>query len=198
MGRFLKWVAVLLPLAGFTWAAVEIRSLIDEGQGLRSLAWLLGSLAALAVVEGLLFKFWILPPIAHRLGERVYSGGSYTPAEDTLLVLAERIRKEKNRSLLAELEQLVRAESRRARAWQELAHAQHEVFGEAAAALATLRCGAERVRGKEDRAMLLCRAAYLAANSLNDAAQAQALYQEAAKRYPRTAYGQFAAQRISG
>ncbi len=197
MQRVFKFMAVLLPLAAFAWVTLHVRGMMDEGQGLQALAWMLGALVILALVEGVLFKCWILPPLAHRLGEQLYAGGSYAPAQDRLLVLAEQIRAGKDRSLLGELEAAVQAESRRARSWQELAHVQHEVFGDAAAALASLRRGVEQVRDCEDRAMLLCRAAYLAANSLGDAAQAQELYQEAARRYPRTAYGKFARARVA-
>ncbi len=197
MGRLVKVLAVLLPLAAFAWAALEMRGMMDRGQGLLPILCLLGGLALLALVEGLLFKFWILPPLAHTLGERVYAGGNYSPAQDRLLVLVEEVRQQKDRKLLAALEREVQAERRRARAWQELAHVQLECFGDAAAALEVLRRGAEQVPGREDRAMLLCRAAYLATNSLSDAEQARALYREAARRYPRTAYGRFAAGRIA-
>ncbi len=197
MGRLFKFIVVLLPLAGFVWAVLRVRTLMDEGQGLLALACLLGALAALALVEGVIFKWWILPSVAGELGERVYAGGSYTPAEDALVVLVARIRQEKKRELLPELEKLVLADSRRTRGWQEYAHVLQDVFGDAPAALGVLRRGAACVRGKEDRAMLLCRAAYLAGDALRDAAQARELYSEAAQRYPRTVYGGFAAQRAA-
>ncbi len=194
MGRFAKLIAVLLPLAGFVFAVLQVRALMDEGQGLQAIGLLLASLVGLALVEGLLFKWWILPPIAGELGERVYAGGSYTPSGDRLLVLVERIRQEKDRDLLPELEKLVLADARRARAWQEYAHVQSEVFADAPAALAVLRRGAERVRGKEDRAMLLCRAAYIARH---DSFLARELYEEAARKYPNTVYGKLARGKLS-
>ncbi len=197
MGRLLKFIVVLLPLAGFVCAVLHARGLMDEGRGLPALAWLLGALAALALVEGVIFKWWILPTFAGELGERVYAGGSYTPAEDALVVLVARIRQEKERSLLPELEKLVLADSRRSRGWQEYAHVLQDVFADAPAALEVLRRGAASVRDKEDRAMLLCRAAYLAGDALRDAALARSLYSEAAQQYPRTAYGKFAAQRAA-
>ncbi len=197
MGRLVKLIVVLLPLAGFACAVLQLRGLMDEGRGLFAILCLLGALAALALVETLLFRFWILPPLAGELGERVYSGGTYSPAEDALVVLTERIRQEKGLSLLPELEKLVLADARRTRGWQEYAHVLQDVFHDAPAALEVLRRGAVRVGGREDRAMLLCRAAYLAADALHDAELADALYREAAERYPRTTYGRFAAQRTA-
>ncbi len=197
MGRLIKIVAVLLPLAGFVLAVLYVRHLMDEGQGMLSIACLLGALAALALVEVSLFKFWLLPPLAGELGERVYAGGNYSPAADALLVLVERIRQEKDRSLLPELEKLVRADARRTRGWQEHAHLLQDVFADAPAALDVLRQGATRAGGKEDRAMLLCRAAYLAADALRNPELARELYTEAADRYPRTAYGKLAASKLA-
>ncbi len=192
MGRLIKTVAVLLPLAGFVLAVLQVRHIMNEGQGTLAIACLLGALAALVLLEGLLFKFWILPSLAGELGERVYAGGGYTPADDALLVLVERIRQEKARELLPELEKQVLADPRRTRGWQEHAHLLQDVFGDAPAALQVLRRGATRVSGKEDRAMLLCRAAYLATDALRDPALARELYSEAAEKYPGTAYGSFA------
>ncbi len=197
MGRLGKVIVVLLPLAAFVGVVLQVRALMDEGQGLFSLLCLLGALAVLALVEGVIFKCWILPPVAGELSERVYAGGGYTPAEDALLCCVGRIREERQRELLPELERLVLADARRARAWQEYAHVLCEVFADAPAALGVLRRGVERVRDREDRAMLLCRAAYLAQDSLHDAALAQELYREAAQRFPRTSYGKFALGKVN-
>ncbi len=197
MGRFIRVVVVLLPLAGFVLAVLRVRSLMDEGRGLLSLAVLLAALVVLVLVELPLFKWWILPRFAGEIGERVYAGGDYSPAEDALLVLVERIRQEKDRNLLPELERQVLADARRTRGWQEYAHVLRDVFADAPAALAVLRRGAARVRGGEDRAMLLCRAAYLAVDALRDAALARQLYAEAAERYPHTAYGKLAADKLA-
>ncbi len=197
MGRLVKLIVVLLPLAGFAVAMLQVRTLMDEGQGLFAIVCMLGALVGLTFLETLLFKFWILPPLAGELGERVYAGGDYTPSGDALLVLAERIRQEKKRELLPELEQLVLADARRTRGWQEYAHVLQDVFADAPAALEVLRRGALRVHGKEDRAMLLCRAAYLATDALRDNALACELYGEAAERYPRTAYGKLAQSKLA-
>ncbi len=194
MGRLVRIVAVLLPLAGFVLAVLQVRRLMDEGQGLLSLAVLLGALAALALVEGVLFKCWILPPIAGELGERVYAGGNYSPSRDALLVLVERIRETRERSLLPELEQLVLADARRTRGWQEYAHVLQEVFADTPAALEVLRRGAACVCDKEDRAMLLCRAAHAAQH---DSFLARELYEEAARKYPNTVYGKLASGKLS-
>ncbi len=198
MVRWFKVLAVLLPLAAFAVAMLVVRGLMEDGQGLLSIGVLLVALVVLAAVEVALFRWWILPPIAGELSERLYAGGTYSPEGDRLLVLVERIQQERSRRLLPELEKLVQADARRSRGWQELAHVLQDVFADAPAALAVLRRGAERVRDREDRAMLLCRAAYLAAEVLHDAALARELYGEAARRWPRTAYGRMAAQRVAG
>ncbi len=197
MGRLVKLLVVLLPLAGFVLVVLHVRQLMNEGQGLLSLIVLLGALVLFVLVETLLLKFWILPPLLNELGERVYAGGSYTPAEDALFVQVERIRETKNPSLLPELEKIVLADVRRTRGWQEYAHVLQDVFADAPGAFEVLRRGAENVSGREDRAMLLCRAAYLASESLHDAASARELYSEAARRYPRTVYGQLASRKLT-
>ncbi len=197
MARLFKLIVILLPLAGFVWVVLQVRALMEEGQGLLSLAWFLGGLVVFALLETVIFKWWILPPLAGELGERVYSGGNYTPAQDALVVLVERIRQEKDRALLPELERLVLADARRTRGWQEYAHVLQDVFADASAALDALRRGAVRVRGREDRAMLLCRAAYLAADALHDSTLSGELYREAAQRYPRTTYGKFAQEKLA-
>ncbi len=195
MGRFLKFLAVSLPLAGFVWLVLWVRQLMDQGQGMLAAGCLLGGVAALALVEGLLFKFWILPAFAASVGERFY-GGSYVPADDALVVLAERIRREKSRELLPELERRVRSDPRRVRGWLEYANVLHEVFADDKNALETLRLGAKKTRAAEDRAMLLCRAAHLASDALRDEPLSRKLYEEAATRYPSTTYGKLAASRL--
>ncbi len=199
LARFLaKAFVILLPVAGFAWVVgVQVRGLMDEGKGLLAIVWMLGALAVLAGIEAVLFKCWLLPRFAQGLGERLYAGGGYLAAEDPLQRLVERVREEKSRERLAELEKLVHADARRARAWQEYANVLNDVFHEAPAAVSTLREGAARVAGKEDRAMLLCRAAHMALEGMGDRALAQELYREAAGRYPRTAYGKFAAGKLA-
>ncbi len=195
MRLLLRLIVVLLPLAGFVWVVLELQRMLDEGQGLATISWLLGALAVLAVVEGLLFRFWLLPAFGAHLGERIYQGG-YWPEDDPLLVLVERIRRDKDDKLLPKLEKAVLADARRARAWQEYAHVLQEVFAHHADALQVLCRGAEKVRPAEDRAMLLCRAAHIAAEELRDDRRAQELYREAAERYPRSSYGRLAATRL--
>ncbi len=195
MRLLIKLIVVLLPLAGFVWGVMELQTLMAEGRGMESIAWLLGALALLAAVEGLLFRYWLLPSFGEKLGERIYAGG-YWPEDDPLLVLVERIRREKDAQLLPPLEKAVLADARRMRGWLEYAHVLQEVFNRHEEALQVLYRGAAKVRPVEDRPMLLCRAAHIAANELRDTARAQELYREAAQRYPRSTYGKLAASRL--
>ncbi len=196
MRLLLKFVVVLLPLAGFVLLVFRMQEMLEAGERLQTLGWLLGALALLAIVEGLLFRFWLLPGFGEKLGERIYAGG-YWPEDDPLLVLVERIRREKDPALLPQLEKAVLADARRMRGWQEMAHVLQDTFGRHEEALQLLRRGAGKVRPAEDRPMLLCRAAHIAATELRDPARAQALYREAAERYPRSTYGKLAASKLT-
>lgn len=188
---------VLLPVACFALLLLPVRELMgQEGRGPQAIGLFLGGLAVLALAEGLLFRYWLLPRLGDAIGERVY-GGSYLPEEDALVCLVARVRESRDRTLLPELERMVHGQSGRLRGWLELARVQQDIFEDARAALATMREGATRVSGKEDRALLLVRAAQLCDSALADAAQAKELYTEAAERYPRTVYGRRAAEQIN-
>lgn len=186
---------VLLPVACFALLLLPVRELMGrDGQGAHAIALFLGGLAALALAEGLLFRYWLLPRLGDAIGERVY-GGSYLPEEDALVCFVARVREEGDRTLLPELERMVRDQSGRLRGWLELARVQQDLFDDARGAVATLREGAEHVSGKEDRALLLVRAAQLCESALSEPTTARELYAEAAKRYPRTVYGRRAAEK---
>lgn len=180
---------VLLPVACFALLLLPVRELMgQEGQGPQAIGLFLGGLGALALAEGLLFRYWLLPRFGAAIGERVY-GGSYLPAEDALVCLVARVREERDRALLPELERMVRRQSGRLRGWLELARVQQDIFNDARAAADIMREGAAHVSGKEDRALLLVRAAQLCEGVLHAPDEARALYAEAAERYPRTVYG---------
>lgn len=188
---------VLLPVACFALLLLPVRELMgQEGRGPQAIGLFLGGLAVLALAEGLLFRYWLLPHLGAAIGERVY-GGSYLPEEDALVCLVARVRETQDRTLLPELEHMVRSQSGRLRGWLELARVQQDIFEDAQGALATMREGATRVSGKEDRALLLVRAAQLCEGQLHAVDEARALYDEAAKRYPRTVYGRRAAEHHS-
>ncbi len=188
-------IVALIPLAGFVWVVMELQRLMAEGHPGHAFGWLFVALVALAVVEGVLVRFWVLPTFAQMLGERIYAGG-YWPDADPLLVLVSRIRREKDETLLPQLEKAVLADAQRVRGWQEYAHVLQEVFGRHEEALLQLSRGATKVKPREDRPMLLCRAAHIASADLRDEARAQELYREAAERFPDTTYGELAASRL--
>lgn len=196
MQRIVRIAAMLLPLAVFCGVILYVRRLFGQGEALAGIVIALGSVAALALCEGLMLRFWLLPALGRAIGERLFIGG-YTPGQDALLALAARIRKERDLSLLPELEKIVLQDATRSRAWIEWAAVLDEVARDPREARRALLQGAERVRGKEDKAMLLYRAARLSAARLGDAQLAHELYGQAANRFPRTAYGRQAAARMA-
>ena len=194
MRLFMRIFNLLLPLALFVLVMLKVREFFNgEGEDVRlALIIMLGALAVLAVWLGLLLKYYYLPVWGSKLGERLYMS-SYSPEEDPLVALAERIRREHARELLPQMETLVRQESSRPRAWAELATLLMDEFNDPAAALKALLSGAEQVPRKEDRALFLCRAAHLCETRLQDFSRAAELYAQAASKYPTTAYGKIAA-----
>ncbi|MBQ1959962.1 MAG: hypothetical protein II349_00360 [Akkermansia sp.] len=194
MRRFFSILVVLLPVAGFVACLPEVRHMIDEGKVLYGMLLMFGALGVMTLLETLLFKFWVLPAWGRAISDRLYAG-SYTPEDDALVVLVEKIRREKDAGLMPQLVRMVQQDARRMRAWQELANLQLYEFAQSREAVETLLQGAERVEQAEDRAFLLYRAAKTCEQHLRDAARAKELYEQAARRYPRTAYGKLAAQK---
>lgn len=191
---FRRLLVVLLPVACFAGLLVPVRILMgQEGQGSTAIALFLGGLALLALTEGLLFRFWLLPKIGESIGEKVY-GGSYVPEEDALVCLIDKVRETRDRDLLPALRAMVEAQPRRVRGWLELARVQQDIFNDPRSALESLLEGERRIRDKEERAMLLVRAAQLCEGPLKNPAAAQEHYAAAAERYPRTVYGKKAEQ----
>lgn len=167
------------------------REMITVELVLRLMGWLFG----LIVVEMLVLRWGVIPKWTQAVGDGLY-GGTYTPADDAVVAMAEDVRRSADPAKLERLERLVRADSTRTRGWRELAEAQQYVFHKPEQALQTLITAADAVRDKEDCAMLLCRAAYLAGNTLHRQEEADRLYREAARRYPSTVYGRQAAARV--
>lgn len=187
---------LLLPLALFALVMLWVRDFFSAGDARTGLFIMLGALVVLAVWLGLLLRYCYLPLWGRLLGERVYMN-SYSPEDDPLVAMAARIRREHSRDLLPQFEQLVQQEGSRARGWSEFADLLADEFHDPAAALAVWRRGAEKVSRGEDKAMCLYRAARLCEKRLKDAARASELYAEAANKYPSTAYGKLARQRLS-
>lgn len=189
--------AVLLPLYPFALATGVVMEWLENGQKLHGILLLAGSLAALALVEGVIFRLWILPALGQSLGEKLY-GGSYLPEEDELAHLAARIRRTEDVSLLPSMRRLVLSQRKRARGWLELARLYQDVAHDEEAALLALLEGSEAVSDREERAMFLYRAGALAADKLQSPARATEYFSRAACLFPQTAYGKHAAARASG
>lgn len=193
--RFFQLLAVLAPLGLFALALQPVQQRLYGGHATQGILLLLAALAVLAVLEGLLFRYWILPGWSEKMAERLYAG-SYLPEEDALAQLADRIEREKNSELIPQLILLVHAQAWRLRGWLELARLQQEVLRDAPAALKTLEEAMQAVRESEDVALLMCRAAGLCEKSLQDEAAARRWWKCAAERYPDTVYGRKAATKL--
>lgn len=193
--RFFQLLAVLAPLGLFALALQPVQQRLYGGHATQGILLLLASLALLAVLEGLLFRYWILPGWSEKVAERLYAG-SYLPEDDALAQLADRIEREKNAELIPRLVQLVHAQAWRLRGWLELARLQQEVLQDAPAALKTLEEAMQAVREPEDVALLMCRAARLCEKALLNEAAARSWWQRAAEQYPDTVYGRKAATRL--
>lgn len=198
MMTFLRRLFIVsLPVLAFAAVLLPVRELMgQEGKGTLAISLFLAALGALTLAEGLLLRFWLLPRLGAAVGESVY-GGSYVPEEDALVRLVARVRESRDRELLPELRALVLAQPRRVRGWLELARVHQDVFHDPRAALETLTEGETHLRDKEERAMLLVRAAGLCEVTLQDTAAARAYYTRAAEAFPRTVYGKQAAEKIS-
>ena len=196
MATFLRRLsAVLLPFLLFVATVPLMRSWMMHGRVWQGIALMLAGVALLALVEGLLFRYWLLPKFSEAIGERIYAG-DYVASEDALACAVQRVTETKDKALLSELESVVRAQSDRCRGWLELARLREDLAADPAAAVRTLEEGAMRTSGREDRALLLYRAAQQADKGLHDSARARALYTEAAEHYPKTVYGKLAAERL--
>ena len=193
--RFAKVLVVLLPVGAFALALQPVQKLMFGGETTQGIILLLVALVLLAVVEGLLFRYWVLPGWGEKMAERLYAG-SYTPENDALARLVERLVNEKDAALLPELRALVLRQPRRLRGWLELARLQQELQHDAAASVTTLEEAATAVREPEDAAMLLYRAGTLCESALQNPARAREIWQRAADIYPTTVYGAKAAARL--
>lgn len=191
--RWRNFLLVALPLLAFaTVVLLPVRDWLYHDRMDDAMVLLAGSLLVLAVIETPIFRYFILPGLGETLGEKLY-GGTYVPADDALVQLTEEIRRTKNRELMSPLCDMVQGQRRRLRGWLELSRLYQDVFSQPENALETLLDGAEKVSGKEDRALLLYRAAHLCEESLRKPNRAQELYALAAQKYPKTVYGRKAA-----
>ena len=196
MGRFLRLLVVLLPLGLFVLVLQPVQELMFGGQATRGIVLLLAALALLALAEGLMFRYWILPGWCGKVAERLYAG-SYLPGQDALACLIDRIEQTGDCSLLPALQQLVRQQPRRSRGWLALARFRHQLQGDPAGALETLEQATTFISSPEDTALLLFRAGKLCETGLHDNARARDYWQRAATTCPATAYGRKAAEKAA-
>ena len=193
--RFFQLLAVLAPLGAFALALQPVQQRMYGGHATQGVVLLLVALVILAVVEGLLLRYWILPGWSEKVAERLYAG-SYLPEDDALARLTDRIEAEKDASLMPELVCLVHAQPWRLRGWLELARLQQDILHDAAAALQTLEEASTRIREPEDAALLMFRAAQLCEKCLHDDSAARLWLERVTERYPDTVYGRKAAARV--
>lgn len=193
--RFIQLLVVLVPLGGFAWALQPVQQRLYGGHATEGIVLLVVALVVLAVLEGLLFRYWILPGWGDKMAERLYAG-SYLPEQDALAQLASRIEIEKDASLIPQLEIMVRRQSWRLRGWLELARLQVELQHDASAALFTLESALKYMRDPEDAALLMYRASQISDKVLHDADAARARLQQLVERYPATVYGRRAVKAL--
>lgn len=193
--RFSQLLVLLLPLGVFALALPLVQQRLFGGQATSGILLLLVGLALLALAEGLLFRYWILPGWGDKMAERLYAG-SYLPEQDELALLLERVAREKSVDDLPLVEKMVRRQPRRLRGWLELAHLQQELLQDDRAALRTCEVALTHIRDREDAALLLYRAAQLCEKKLHDTAAAARFYERAATQFADTVYGRRAASRV--
>lgn len=194
--RFSQLLVLLLPLGAFVLALPLVQQRLFGGQAASGILLLLVGLALLALAEGLLFRYWILPGWGDKVAERLYAG-SYLPEQDELALLLERVAREKSVDDLPLVEKMVRRQPRRLRGWLELAHLQQELLQDNRAALRTCEVALTHIRDREDTALLLYRAAQLCEKKLHDSAAAARFYERAATQFADTVYGHRAASHVS-
>lgn len=199
MIRFLwQLLVVLAPIGAFAWWALgPVQTHLYHGSASVGILLLLAGLGVLTLVEGLLFKLWLLPSWAHSLSIR-FSSGSYVPADDPLVQLVQSLSREPDPARLQQLIRLVGADPHRVRGWLELARVLEEAFQDAPAAVDKLLLGAQTVRNQEDAALLMWRAATLCERHASLADRAQPLLADIARQFPDTNYGRLAASRARG
>lgn len=180
--------AICAPLAAFVWWMQSVAMEKMAHNAISGIGYMLLGLALLALVEGILIKFWLLPLLARHISERVYAG-SYLPEDDPLARLVTEIATHHRRDLLPRLENLVEADPHRERGWLELAHLRETEAADPAGAVDTLLRGADKVQRPTDAALLLWRAITLCERHPALAPRIPHLRETLLQRYPDTPYG---------
>ncbi len=190
--RFFQLVVALVPLYAFAigmcfWWFGLVETVSEW------IVTLLIGILLLAVIEGAIFRMWLLPSWAQALSERFY-GGDYFPADDPIVSLAQQIINEHRTDRIPELEKLARSDSSRTRAWMELARVAEVELKDPQKAAEYMMTGARKVSRKEDAAMLMWRAVTLLRRDDKTKARAEEICCDIISRYPKTTYGRLAAE----
>ena len=172
---FFQLVVALIPVyifaIGICISTVAFADILTKWSYSNWIASMLLGVLVLAVVEGFIFRLWLLPKWAQVLSERFY-GGTYFPADDPVASLAQSIIDQHLPERAPELEKLVSSDPSRTRGWMELA--------------------------RVDAAMLRWRAVTLLRKDEASRSRAEEIRHELIQSYPKTTYGLLAAESTKG
>ena len=194
---FFQLVVALIPVyifaIGICISTVAFADILTKWSYSNWIASMLLGVLVLAVVEGFIFRLWLLPKWAQVLSERFY-GGTYFPADDPVASLAQSIIDQHCGERAPELEKLVLSDSTRTRGWMELARVAEIELKDSQKAAEYMLTGARKVPHKEDAAMLMWRAVTLLRKDGASRPRAEEIRHELIQRYPKTTYGRLAAE----
>lgn len=158
----------------------------------------LGDLSA-SIAVGCFLAFaclkWIWPRIGEWVADLVYNDRRIA-GDDPLEQLARDVRRSRSEESMSRLRQFAEENAGRTRVWTECAAALNDAMNRPSDAADVLETGAERVPTKEDKALLLYRAAALYDKIPGREEKARELWRLAVERFPMTTYGQMAAERL--
>lgn len=190
---FRLWIlpalGIFLLACGF---CLPLRSVLPAGGG-APVDWLFlalggGFLAAWAAVK------YLLPALGGAIADFIY-GDAHLASDEPLLRLTDEARRTRSAEALERLRRFAEENPRRLRAWTEYAAALKEYYGRPREAAGVYEQAAARVRGMQDKALLLYRAACLY-DALGVHDKALSLWREAARRHPRAAYGRASREKL--
>lgn len=147
-----------------------------------------------AGILGLACVKWVLPRISDAIANFFY-GDSYRASDDALVRLSDQIRHTASEEALLRLKEYAEKNPHFLRAQTEYASVLKDVFRRPLDAAKVYETAAARLRGKQDKALFLYRAACLFAEA-SQTEDAQRLWKKTAEEYPQTVYGQEAAKRL--
>lgn len=149
----------------------------------------LGGVLAMACIK------WVWPLFGEWVADIIY-GDRRLAGDDPLEQLAHEVRRTHSDEAMKKMLEYAQANADRTRVWTECATLLREVMQRPAEAAEILERGAASVDSREDRALLLYRAACQYDAIPGKAEKAVELWQLASERYPETTYGAQAAERL--